>query len=153
MDCYPRRFALRAPATDFYVMRKIMIKKILLFVFIFGAFISQVFAGGSFCLDIELKPILNQQPLIKDLVLETFDIAESGWAHRIGQQVNEKFGGRRLGPYSIKAKPKGQEGDYIFVHHAAINTAGFRTLSEGDRVSFEIEVGERGPAAKNVEKA
>ena len=91
-----------------------MIKKILLFVFIFGAFISQVFAGGSFCLDIELKPILNQQPLIKDLVLETFDIAESGWAHRIGQQVNEKFGGRRLGPYSIKAKPKGQEGDYIF---------------------------------------
>jgi CspA family cold shock protein len=30
--------------------------------------------------------------------------------------------------------------------------SGFRTLSEGDRVTFEIEVGERGPAAKNVEK-
>jgi cold shock CspA family protein len=29
---------------------------------------------------------------------------------------------------------------------------GFRTLSEGDRVSFEIDVGERGPAVKNVEK-
>jgi CspA family cold shock protein len=45
-----------------------------------------------------------------------------------------------------------EEGDDIFVHHSAINMAGFRTLSEGDRVSFEIEVGERGPAAKNVEK-
>jgi len=45
-----------------------------------------------------------------------------------------------------------EEGDDIFVHHSAINMAGFRTLSEGDRVSFEIEVGERGPVAKNVEK-
>jgi CspA family cold shock protein len=45
-----------------------------------------------------------------------------------------------------------EEGDDIFVHHSAINMAGFRTLSEGDRVSFEIEVGERGPASKNVEK-
>jgi CspA family cold shock protein len=45
-----------------------------------------------------------------------------------------------------------EEGDDIFVHHSAINMSGFRTLSEGDRVSFEIEVGERGPAAKNVEK-
>ena len=45
-----------------------------------------------------------------------------------------------------------EEGDDIFVHHSAINMAGFRTLSEGDRVSFEIEAGERGPSAKNVEK-
>jgi CspA family cold shock protein len=45
-----------------------------------------------------------------------------------------------------------EEGDDIFVHHSAINMSGFRTLSEGDRVSFEVEVGERGPAAKNVEK-
>jgi CspA family cold shock protein len=45
-----------------------------------------------------------------------------------------------------------EDGDDIFVHHSAINMSGFRTLSEGDRVTFEIEVGERGPAAKNVEK-
>jgi cold shock protein len=43
-------------------------------------------------------------------------------------------------------------GDDIFVHHSAINMSGFRTLSEGDRVSFEVEMGEKGPAAKNVEK-
>ena len=45
-----------------------------------------------------------------------------------------------------------EEGDDIFVQHSAVNMPGFRTLSEGDRVSFEIEAGERGPAAKNVEK-
>ncbi len=78
-----------------------MIKKILLSVFIFGAFISQVFAGGSFRIDIELEPILNQQPLIKDLVLETFDVAESGWASRIGQQVNEKLTRKYIRPDSL----------------------------------------------------
>ena len=45
-----------------------------------------------------------------------------------------------------------EEGGDIFVHHSAINMSGFRTLAEGDRVSFEIEIGDRGPAAKNVEK-
>ena len=45
-----------------------------------------------------------------------------------------------------------EEGDDIFVHHSAINMSGFRTLAEGDRVEFKIEMGDRGPAAKNVEK-
>jgi len=44
------------------------------------------------------------------------------------------------------------EGGDIFVHHTAINMPGFRTLNEGERVNFEIEEGEKGPAAKNVVK-
>jgi CspA family cold shock protein len=44
------------------------------------------------------------------------------------------------------------EGGDLFVHHTAINMEGFRTLAEGERVSFEIEEGTRGPAAKNVVK-
>ncbi len=45
-----------------------------------------------------------------------------------------------------------EEGGDIFVHHTSINMSGFKTLSEGDRVTFDVEEGDRGPAAKNVEK-
>jgi CspA family cold shock protein len=44
------------------------------------------------------------------------------------------------------------EGADVFVHFSAISGSGFRTLSEGERVTFEIEQGPKGPAAKNVEK-
>jgi len=44
------------------------------------------------------------------------------------------------------------EGGDIFVHHSEINMAGFKTLSEGDRVSFEVGEGTKGPAAKSVTK-
>ncbi len=44
------------------------------------------------------------------------------------------------------------DGDDVFVHHSSINMTGYRTLQGGDKVSFEIEVGNRGPAAKNVTK-
>ncbi|MDI6688318.1 MAG: cold shock domain-containing protein [Desulfobacterales bacterium] len=45
-----------------------------------------------------------------------------------------------------------EDGGDIFVHHSAINSPGFRTLSEGDRVTFDVEEGDRGPSAKNVTK-
>ena len=38
----------------------------------------------------------------------------------------------------------------VFVHFRAINGAGFRTLSDGQEVEFEVEDGERGPQAVNV---
>ncbi len=38
----------------------------------------------------------------------------------------------------------------VFVHHSAIQGAGFKTLNEGQRVSFEIEQGPKGPSAANV---
>lgn len=43
-----------------------------------------------------------------------------------------------------------ENGTDVFVHHSAINTAGFRTLNEGDQVSFDIEQGQKGPSAVNV---
>ena len=44
------------------------------------------------------------------------------------------------------------EGGDIFVHYSSINTTGFRSLAEGDRVSFDVEDSNRGPVAKNVNK-
>ncbi|WP_028401582.1 cold-shock protein CspD [Ectobacillus panaciterrae] len=43
-------------------------------------------------------------------------------------------------------------GNDVFVHFSAIQTDGFKTLEEGQEVSFEIEQGNRGPQAKNVIK-
>ncbi|RPJ78902.1 MAG: cold-shock protein [Deltaproteobacteria bacterium] len=43
-----------------------------------------------------------------------------------------------------------EDGPDVFVHHSGINSNGFRTLNEGDRVTFDIEQGKKGPAAVNV---
>lgn len=43
-----------------------------------------------------------------------------------------------------------EEGPDVFVHHTGINASGFKTLNEGDRVTFEVEQGPKGPAATNV---
>jgi CspA family cold shock protein len=43
-------------------------------------------------------------------------------------------------------------GDDVFVHHSAIVSEGFRTLTEGDRVEFSVEQGQKGLAAVDVRK-
>ena len=45
-----------------------------------------------------------------------------------------------------------ENGKDIFVHHTAIQAKGFRSLSQGDRVIFEVVDGTKGPAAEKVIK-
>jgi CspA family cold shock protein len=42
------------------------------------------------------------------------------------------------------------EGKDVFVHYASISSEGYKTLAEGDTVSFDIVQGEKGPRAENV---
>ena len=45
-----------------------------------------------------------------------------------------------------------EDGDDVFVHFSAIQGEGFKTLEEGQKVSFEIVEGDRGPQAANIVK-
>ncbi len=46
-----------------------------------------------------------------------------------------------------------EDGPDLFVHFSSINDEGYKTLNEGDEVTFEVEDGERGPKAVNVSRA
>ena len=47
----------------------------------------------------------------------------------------------------------GEDGNDVFVHFSAIQTDGFKTLEEGQKVTFDEESSDRGPQAVNVTKA
>jgi cold shock protein len=73
---------------------------------------------------------------------------------------NEKKGERKMPEGKVKwfndSKGFGfieQEGGKdLFVHHSAIQGEGFKSLAEGDKVSFDVVQGTKGPAAENVRK-
>ena len=59
------------------------------------------------------------------------------------KQFNQKKG------YGFIQQDNGPD---IFVHYSSINSEGFKTLAEGQRVKFDIEEGNKGPKAVNVTK-
>ena len=48
---------------------------------------------------------------------------------------------------------EGEDGQDVFVHFSAIEGDGFKTLDEGQSVTFDVEESDRGPQAVNVNKA
>jgi CspA family cold shock protein len=71
-----------------------------------------------------------------------------------------KKGGKKMANGTVKwfNESKGfgfitnDDGSEAFVHHTSIQGNGFKTLAEGDKVSFDIEKGPKGPNAVNVVK-
>lgn len=62
------------------------------------------FAAGSFDYKTELVPILKRQADIKWFIDHNFRVDASGSANRIGNEVNPRLGGKRVGPYHIRAQ-------------------------------------------------
>ena len=50
----------------------------------------------------------------------------------------------------LEREDKGKD---VFVHHSAVSQAGLKYLNEGDELTFEVENGEKGPSAVNLQKA
>lgn len=46
-----------------------------------------------------------------------------------------------------------ESGGDIFVHFSSIDMSGFKTLADGEKVTFDVEDSDRGPVAKNVKRA
>ena len=46
----------------------------------------------------------------------------------------------------------GDDGTDVFAHYSAIQGEGFKTLAEGDKVSFDVVEGDKGPKAENIQK-
>ena len=72
--------------------------------------------------------------------------------------INKNYGERRMTNGVVKwfndSKGFGfieqENGPDVFVHFSGINGGGFKSLNEGDKVTFDIEQGTKGPAAVNV---
>jgi hypothetical protein len=72
---------------------------------------AAAWAGGSFALE-DIKPLLEQEPVLAKWLTDGLDLDETGSATRIGQNVNAHLGGTRVGPYVLLAKPKGVAGPF-----------------------------------------
>jgi hypothetical protein len=103
----------------FNVIKRICSSAVLIFVAAGVFFSSASYAGGSFILD-DIKPVLDQAPAIEKYLLTGLELEKSGDANRIGNNVNPRLGGTRLGPYCVNAKSKGAKGKDTFI--VCINT-------------------------------
>ncbi|NLX26765.1 MAG: hypothetical protein GXY61_12560 [Lentisphaerae bacterium] len=100
--------------------------------------ISLAFAGGSVSFDEQLLPILKQNKEFSDAILSTFDFNASVYGQSdFGDHT--RFGGERLGPYTLLAKPKSSKSGWIF--EVTINTRWTIYDANGNQIPLRDESG------------
>lgn len=92
-----------------------MLKIILLTFLLLTQFAALAQAGGSFSVTEEFTPIKAQIPVLWQSINTAFELEAGGSASMIGNNVNEHLGHRRVGPYCLAGKPKGQKGTNTFL--------------------------------------
>ena len=114
--------------------------KIILFSLIFFPYLCSLYAGGSESFTNQVLPILRQDKVFAENILDSFDFNDAVLAQtRLGSHT--KFGGQRLGPYFVKAKPKNSTGPWIF--DVKINTKWIVYDKEGKEIPLLDEKGKQ----------
>ena len=120
-----------------------MNKQIFFVVFLVG-FLPSVYAfGGGTTSDEEVDVILDQQPDIARFVRSQLEFCRASWYAEIRLAWNYPLGGKRLGPYHRRCRPKGSSGNFDFI--LTVNTAykGFDASGKETDVIYAIKIDEK----------
>ena len=114
--------------------------KILILSLILSPLLSSIYAGGSESFTNQVLPIIKQDKVFAENILNSFDFDKSVCAQtRLGSHT--KFGGQRLGPYFVRAKPKNRKGPWVF--KIKINTRWIVHNKDGKEIPLLDENGKK----------
>jgi hypothetical protein len=117
--------------------------KMIFFCFLTFFFSSVCAFGGGTVFDAEVESILDQQPHLAGFVRSEMEFCRASWYAEIRLAGNYPPGGKRLGPYERRCRPKGTKSNFDFV--LTINTSYKGYNAEGKEVDVikAIKIDER----------
>lgn len=72
---------------------------------------SPAWAEGSVSFAVDILPLIKARPIFEKFITDTFEITDTGWGIRIGNEAMPHLGGARMGPYEFQAVWHSRNGD------------------------------------------
>ncbi len=94
-------------------MKPTLKRKVHLSLFLWLVSSGCLLAGGSVRKE-AIVELLKQDKQVFHLVSSTLELDRTGWGWRIGTRISRGLGGARVAPYTIRARPKGSDGPWIY---------------------------------------